>query len=79
MTDNKIITKFTEMSKIFKEIMEEYDSLKEENEKLKEAIQNHQEAYSLMCSEKSRRYKELMDEKNKLECKIRYAKLDGKI
>jgi DNA anti-recombination protein RmuC len=79
MTDNKIRTKFTEMSKIFKEVMEECDSLKEENEKLKAAIQKHEEAYSLMCSEKSRRYKELMDEKNTLECEIRYAKLDGKI
>lgn len=79
MTDNKIRTKFTEMSKIFKEVMEEYDSLKEENEKLKAANVKHQEAWQMMCSEKTRRYKELIDEKNTLEAQIRYAKFDGKI
>ncbi len=36
MNDNKIRNKFTEMSKIFKDVIDEYESLKEENEKLKE-------------------------------------------
>lgn len=75
----KIRTKFTEMSKIFKDIVDEYDKLKEENESLKHQVEKHQEAYALMCAEKTRRYKELMDEKNTLECEIRYAKMDGKI
>jgi len=45
MNDNKIRTKFTEMSKIFKDVIDEYESLKnenvilqEENEGLKEEI-----------------------------------------
>ena len=36
MNDNKIRNKFTEMSKIFKEIVDEYESLKSENVMLKE-------------------------------------------
>ena len=67
------------MSKIFKEVMESYDSLKEENEKLKYQIKKHQEAWEMMCAEKTRRYNELMTEKNTLEAEIRYARMDGKI
>ena len=78
-TEHKIRNKFTEMSKIFKEVMESYDSLKEENEKLKYQIEKHQEAWEMMCAEKTRRYNELMTEKNTLEGEIRYARMDGKI
>ena len=77
--NDKVRSKFTEMSKIFKEVIDEYDKLKEENEVLKHQVEKHKEAYSLMCAEKTRRYNELMDEKNSLECEIRYAKMDGKI
>lgn len=75
----KVRNKFTEMSKIFKDIVDEYDKLKEENESLKHQVEKHKEAYSLMCDEKTRRYKELMDEKNTLEAEVRYNKMDGKI
>jgi len=36
MNDNKIRNKFTEMSKIFKDVIDEYESLKSENVMLKE-------------------------------------------
>ncbi len=78
VNDNKIRNKFTEMSKIFKDVIDEYESLKEENELLKHQVEKHKEAYSLMCSEKTRRYNELMVEKNKLEAKERYRVLDSK-
>tara|TARA_R100000734_G_C3247120_1_gene49899 strand:+ start:101 stop:352 length:252 start_codon:yes stop_codon:yes gene_type:complete len=74
----KIRNKFTEMSKIFKDVIDEYESLKSENEKLKHQIEKHKEAYSLMCSEKTRRYDELMVEKRKLEAKEQYDALDAK-
>ena len=74
----KIRTKFTEMSKIFKDVIDEYDKLKEENEKLKHQVEKHKEAYSLMCAEKTRRYDELMAEKKKLETKELCDALDGK-
>ena len=35
MNDNKIRTKFTEMSKIFKDVIDEYESLKNENLRLR--------------------------------------------
>jgi len=38
MNDNKIRTKFTEMCKIFKDVIDEYEALKEENKRLKEQI-----------------------------------------
>ena len=50
-----------------------------ENEKLKHQVEKHKEAWEIMCAEKTRRYNELMAEKNTLECEIRYAKMDGKI
>jgi uncharacterized coiled-coil DUF342 family protein len=106
MNDNKIRNKFTEMSKIFKDVIDEYEILKnqnvmlqEENQGLKEElniaffeydkmkeeikvlndkIEKHKEAYSLMCAEKTRRYNELKDEKEKLERKELYDVLDGK-
>ena len=104
MNDNKIRTKFTEMSKIFKDVIDEYEILKnqnvmlqEENQGLKEElniaffeydklkeeikvlnhkIEKHKEAYSLMCAEKTRRYNELMIEKEHLEAKERYNIMD---
>lgn len=111
--DNKIRTKFTEMSKIFKDVIDEYESLKNENLKLREEIElqkdyidalphrieeltdelniissenhllnnqveKHKEAYSLMCSQKTKKYNELMVEKNKLEKKELYNVLDAK-
>jgi len=76
MNDNKIRTKFTEMSKIFKDVIDEYESLKEQNEKLKLIVEKQNEAYSLMCSEKTRRYNELMIEKEQLEAKERYNIMD---
>jgi len=76
MNDNKIRTKFTEMSKIFKDVIDEYESLKEENEKLKLIVEKQNEAYSLMCTEKTRRYNELMIEKEQLEAKERYNIMD---
>lgn len=78
MNDNKIRTKFTEMSKIFKDVIDEYESLKEENELLKHQVEKHKEAWEIMCSQKTKKYNELMVEKNKLEAKERYRVLDSK-
>ena len=107
----KIRTKFTEMSKIFKDVIDEYESLKCENATLKEqinlqsdyidalpenieelkeelnivnsennyfkqTIEKQNEAYSLMCAEKTRRYDELKTEYEKLQAKERYDVID---
>jgi chromosome segregation ATPase len=60
------------------EIEKATEALKEENESLKHQVEKHKEAYSLMCAEKTRRYNELMDEKNKLEKKELYDAMDAK-
>ncbi len=65
-----------EISQIFKDLLDDYESLKEENEKLKLIIEKQKEAYSLMCTEKTRRYNELMIEKEQLEAKERYNIMD---
>ena len=39
MNTSKVRNKFTEMSKIFKDIVDEYESLKSENEDLKEQLE----------------------------------------
>ena len=41
-------------------------------------IEKHMEAYSLMCAEKTRRYNELMKEKQSLETEIIGMKLDAR-
>ena len=65
----KVRTKFTEMSKIFKDIVDEYESLKNQ-------IEKQNEAYSLMCAEKTRRYNELLIKYEKLQAKERYNIMD---
>ena len=77
MDTTKIRNKFTEMSKIFKDVIDEYESLKKENESLKHQVEKHKEAYSLMCAEYTRRYDELMAEKKKLETKELCDALDA--
>ncbi len=67
----KVRTKFTEMSKIFKDIVDEYESLKNQ-------IEKQNEAYSLMCAEKTRRYNELLIKYQKLQAKERYNIMDNK-
>lgn len=67
MDTSQIRNKFTEMSKIFREVVDEYDSLKSENLKLKEAIKKHKEAYALMSTVKNRKYNELEQEKKRIE------------
>ena len=69
---NKWSHNTNEISQIFKDLLDDYESLKEENEKLKLIIEKQNEAYSLMCSEKTRRYNELNLEYEKLQAKERY-------
>jgi hypothetical protein len=47
-------------------------------EDLLEKIELHKKAYSMMCAEKTKRYNQLLEEKNKLENKIFYDELDAK-
>lgn len=47
-------------------------------EDLLRKIELHKEAYSIMCAEKTRRYNELMKEKESLESEIVGMKLDAR-
>lgn len=51
MNDNKIRTKFTEMSKIFKDVIDEYESLKEENVILQEENESLKEEIDIALYE----------------------------
>ena len=53
MNDNKIRNKFTEMSKIFKDVIDEYESLKSENKELNLILEDFGE-----CDNERRKLKE---------------------
>ena len=53
MDTSKVRTKFTEMSKIFKEVVDEYESLKSQNEELNLILEEFGE-----CDNERRKLKE---------------------
>ena len=71
--------KVDNLEKALQEEQKDSAEMKVKHEKLKHQVEKHKEAWEIMCAEKTRRYNELLAEKDTLECEIRYAKMDGKI